>query len=75
VRSSEFQAENTSEKEAENTHHILFASYPILGILPKANKLLETIILFKEELMAKLQRLDCKKKSEGVKGVGKSSRV
>jgi hypothetical protein len=53
----------------------LFASYPILGILPKANKLLETIILFKEELMAKLQRLDCKKKSEGVKGVGKSSRV
>jgi hypothetical protein len=25
--------------------------------------------------MAKLQRLDCKKKSEGVKGVEKSSRV
>jgi hypothetical protein len=38
-------------------------------------KFLETINLLKEELMAKLQRLDCKKKSEGVKGVEKSSRV
>jgi hypothetical protein len=44
--------------------------------LPKAgDKFLETINLFKQELMAKLQKLDCKKKSEGVKGAGKSSRV